>query len=327
MWCGLCALVPTDPAFRALTSPPFRLLRRRRDAAGYADRVTLVHDAVTGQLLAYAFMNLETFELPEEVIHWSGEERLTANAASLAGHNIMAAFKRKATGSVPVAHLAALACSPYALKGLGARLITFQRAVALAYGHGSALLALEAMKPLDETYYPKHKFYSTTTAFYKSCTSTVSLTPMFSKVSSADAMPAALQTALAALEKPVEPLISATQRDATRAALWPDGATEHDGLFQGDGTLVGICSFLWHTKDHGRAAEILRQVIVRAALDSTESAKLWAMRHYALAYGKAVTPERAPPPEGLASWCGQPPAVSLDKSERDAILAAWKVSA
>lgn len=311
------ALTPKRSRRRAAPRP------RRRDAAAYADRVTLVHDASTGALVAYAFMNMETFQIPEEVKHWSGEERLTSNAASLAGHHILTAFKRKDPGTLPVAHLGALACSPFALKGLGARLITFQRAVALAYGHESALLALEAMKPLDETYYPRHKFWTTTPAFYKSCTSLASLTPMFSKLQAIDSMPPAVQAALVALAAPAEPLISAFQRDAARALLWPETAPETTAIYQAGGTLAGVCQFLWKTKDADLAGELLRQIVVRSQLEATEATKLWSMRHYSLAYGKPVPPEKTGAPAALASWCGVQPAVSVDSGERASIMAAW----
>lgn len=261
--------------------------------------------------------------MPEDVKHWSGEEPLTCNAASLAGHDVKSAFRRKDFTGLPVAHLGALACSPFARKGLGARLITFQRAVALAYGHESRFLALEAMKPLDETYYPKHKFQRTTQAFYR-MSSTASLVPMFSRLTEADAMPAPLQTALEGLQRPAEPYVTYEKREASRADLWAADAPESLTIVDGQGTLTGIVTFLWYQRDDKRAAEILRQIVVRASLSPEESAKLWAMRYYALAYGKPVLPLRSEAPAPLATWSGQEAAVKLTRDDKSAIADAWK---
>lgn len=238
-----------------------------------AHRLTLVHGP-DNKLLAFAFVNLEAHDMLD-VTAWSGTERLSVWSESLKDSGIRSAALKKAKILQHVGHLGAIACSPLARKGLGARLLQFQKCVAyemLRSGprpfDGAYLLALEAIKPLDLLYYGPQGFQTTSNAFW-STTDSVGLAPMMCKLG-----PDHMCAALAGLA-PVGP-----------SRLVDRGPVE--GIHQLAVTAEKVVVFLWRTKDHCDAGEVLRQIVVRCKLTIVEARKLWSMRHHVLSYSKGA---------------------------------------
>lgn len=238
-----------------------------------AHRLTIVRN-MDNLLLAFAFVNLEAHDMLD-VTAWSGTERLSVWSESLRDSGIRSAALKKAKILQHVGHLGAIACSPLARKGLGARLLQFQKHVAyemLRGGprpfDGAFLLALEAIKPLDVLYYGPQGFQTTSNAFW-STTDSVGLAPMMCKLGPEHECPI---------------LVGLPSVGPSR--LVDRGPV--DGIRQLTITADKVVVFLWRTKDHCDAGEILRQIVVRCKLTIVEARKLWSMRHHVLSYSKGV---------------------------------------
>ena len=288
-----------------------KLVACSSDHVGYTQRVTIVMDSIAGysvagpRLVAFAMMNAEAFELPPAVAAWNGKERLTSNACSLAG--VKGDLGKKSVASVPLAHLSLIGCSAYARKGLGVRLMRFQRAMALSFGFAAGLFAIEAAKPLDTDWYSKldPAFYTTTPKFYP-VTDTVSLVPMFSKLQPSDSAGPAIDALLAGLA-PAVPIDTKT-RETSHTDLWPAEDPRALVLDEAGKILRFLMNYMWQERDHEKAAELLRRLTVRAKLKPEETAKLWSMRFHSQAYHNTVamaSPARVPL-KATAEWFAAP---------------------
>lgn len=282
-----------------------------RNAPSYSHRVTLVK--TDGKLVAFAYMNAETFALPDAILAWDGVERLTQNAACFEATTLRKDLKRKdQLPGISIAHLGAIACSPFATKGLGSRLLELQRSIAKAMGHASQMLAIEAIKPLDVDYYAAMGFKTTTPTFYPTAFC-VSLVPMFSKLSNTVAID------LSSLAHAVP--ITTKQREDSFCALWPEGDARHAQYTDGHAMLTHVCNYMWQAKDTTLALESLRQIVVRANLTALEASKLWSMRYHSLSYQKPLPLERQPLTTSTEWFAG--PKIALSREDAKAIREAY----
>jgi len=258
-------------------------------------------------------MNAETFALPDAILAWDGVERLTQNAACFEATSLRKDLKRKdQMPGISIAHLGAIACSPFAAKGLGSRLLELQRSVAKAMGHASQMLAIEAIKPLDVDYYAAMGFKTTTPTFYPTAFC-VSLVPMFSKLMKV------VDIDLSSLKHAVP--ITTKQREDSFCALWPEGDPRHKIYADGHAMLTHVCNYMWQAKDTAVAHESLRQIVVRANLTALEANKLWSMRFHSLSYQKPLPMERQPLAIS-ADWF-QGPKITLTRDDAKTIREAY----
>ena len=236
-----------------------------------------------GEILAFAFLNAEKFKLPDSVFSWDGLEALNSNSESMKGTELRAKLRRKEFADVDVSHLAAVGASATCKKGLGRRVINFQKLLSIAFDHKSKIIALEAIKPLDNELYPQMGFKNTTSSFYpledSSC-----LVPMFMKLQDVE-VPLCLRKFKIA--NPIE----TTFRNMQRACIFDDDVGRHK-MKTSYALTMAICTFLWRLKNDDDAKERLRQIVVRAEFSRKEAEKLWSMRHRCLSY--SCTLEKTP---------------------------------
>jgi len=208
--------------------------------------MTFVH--VDGLLMGFAFLTVEKkANMPENFMHWSGDNLLNAHTVKLNKKNI----------EVLLGHITVIGCSVFAEK-LGERLVKSQRS--LAFAAGCSALAIEAVRPLDEIFYPNLNFQKASPKFHDF--KDTKLVPMISKLGPQDLME-------------FEPCLLDYIRD--HAVVTEDN---EDLVPQESHVLMSrIQLFLWKMKDdNARAAEALRKIAVRMNLDPKEYAKLWSMR-------------------------------------------------
>lgn len=278
----------------------------------YAQRLTLVR-ASNGQLMGFAIMNLETFQMPEWASEWDGTDRLTQNSESLRG----VPKKRGDKKPVVIAHLGALGCGPLVVKGLGGRILNFQKAMVASMG--LSFLAIEAIKPLDTDYYGPRGFQTTTPTFYP--TSGPTLVPMFCKITAEDLPKGPIgPIELADIATP-SVAITTKEREAIAAPtdLWPAGDERHQFFMTECPVLVSaIYSYMWHLRDDDAAIEALRRLTVRTSLEPKETLKLWSMRFHSqkrLADKKSL-------PISSSDWF-KGPAVAVSEGQKDLIRAKY----
>jgi hypothetical protein len=285
-----------------------------------AHRVTLVFKG--GVIVGFAIINHEKFELPVYVTEWNGKERLSQKSPSFQEvQNKLHAPKR----SYNLMHVAAIGCSPFATRGLGSRIVTFQKYMARVLG--VPFIALEAIKPLNTNYYSLHGFQTASALFYPMSTTT-NLVPMFYKVLDSDRSTSEdLNTMLLSLNHPV------FHRDAWDAAdrmeseklpdcLWPADDPRTLYLEECAKLSTKIVFYLWNCRSNDDALECLRQLSVRAELNLEEIKKLWSMRFHSLNYENKNPLERTPLNMGTRSWLDGP-RVSLTDDARSALLALY----
>ena len=258
------------------------------DTSRYSHRLTLVFRGPV--LLAFAFLNVELVCVPD-LTAWSGVERLSYWALHLGPK----APKR----TTRVTHLGAIAVSPHGPKGLGSRLMAFQKGLAHALlpDEPVKILALEAIRPLDTDYYNHFGFQTSTPTFW-AVSDPVSLVPMVLKLGASDA-----------IGLPVMPL----EEPSVRIGLVPE-----PGPWASLTTVVRkVSEFLWHLKVDSEASAALLSLCKRLELTETEIHKLWSMRHHSLAYGA-----KAPRPKSVLDvgphWFTKPP-VAFDAAALHAL--------
>jgi hypothetical protein len=285
-----------------------------------AHRVTLVFKA--NQIVGFAVINYETFDLPVYVNQWNGAERLSQKSPSLQDvQNKLHAPKK----SFNLMHVAAIGCSPFATRGLGSRILSFQKCMASALN--IPFIALEAIKPLNTDYYSKHGFQTASPLFYPTSTTT-NLVPMFYKVLPTDtSSSSSLNGFLAELNK------SMYHRDpwdaADRAAsetlphcLWPSEDPRHAFLDECASLSFKIVFYLWQCRGNEEASECLRQLAVRSSLHLDEIKKLWSMRFNCLNYENKNPLDKVPLNMGSRSWLDGP-RVELSDASRKALMATY----
>jgi hypothetical protein len=203
-------------------------------------------------------MDLKQFAFPPSIDFWDGRERLTRDAVSLQDTDIRSELLKGTKISKTLPHLSILGSC-----GRGKALLDIMRRI--ASNSESKLMAIEAMKPLDTTFYNNFGFFTTTETFYPIDEANM-LMPMFHKFTSIEECPFLPENAFADKPKwPVTPIDIVTVENANFV-------------------LTFLSTFLWKTKYHDEAAELLRRVVVRQKLNPFEASKLWRMRLHCLAY-------------------------------------------
>jgi len=265
-----------------------------------AHRLTLVF--ANGRIVGFAVINYETFEMPVYVHQWNGLERLSQKSASL---QMVPAKLQAAKEKYDLMHVAAIGCSPFATRGLGSRILTFQKHMAV--GLGVPFIALEAIKPLNTDYYSKHGFQTASPLFYPTSTTT-NLVPMLYKVRDTDASSSLhLQAFLKSLNEDMyhrDPW-DATDRMASENlpdCLWPSNDDRHKILDECATLSQRIVHYLWQCRSNEDAKECLRQLSVRAGFTLEEIKKLWSMRFNCLNYENKNPLDKIPLDMGTRSW-------------------------
>ena len=282
-----------------------------------AHRVTLVFK--TGALVGFAIINFQTFELPTYVDLWSGNERLSTKSPSFHDvQNKIHAPKKTYT----VMHVAAIGCSPYATRGLGKRIIDFQKAIACA--SKVSLIALEAIKPLDIEYYSRHGFQTTSPSFYPN-TAASNLVPMFYKVHPNDA---SSQVDLAFLNGPLyhrDPFNAADRAESENLedCLWAPDDPRQIILDNYASLAYKIVYYLWQVRDNEEAKECLRQLSVRAELKIDEIKKLWSMRFHSMNYETKNPLAKIELSMGPRAWT-EGPLVPIDGATKELIKSVYR---
>jgi hypothetical protein len=254
---------------------------KTQDASGWSDVVEARNiDTPPGpyapmRLVGIALMDLKSFEFPPAIDFWDGRERLTQNALSFQETDIRSQLltKQKITKILP--HLSILGSS-----GRGRCLLDIMRRI--ASNCNSNMMAVEAMKPLDSTFYCKFGFYSTTTAFYPLDESNM-LMPMFHKFTSIEECPFLQPEAF-----------------EYTSNKWPVPKIEYSVIENANILLQFLSTFLWKTKNHDDASESLRRIVVRQMLTPSDASKLWRMRLHCLAYKSSEPVDCATPI--IESW-------------------------
>lgn len=275
-----------------------------------AHRVTLVFKA--SLLVGFAVINFEKFELPEYVTDWNGTDRLTTTSPDFSHVTKKLHATKK---SFDLMHVAAIGCSPYATQGLGSRILTFQKIMARALlinGVPVPFVALEAIKPLNNQYYSKHGFKSTSPSFYPNNTST-NLVPMFYKLLDTDVSKSPeIHSVLKRLNQDrfIRESWDAADRSRCEDMVLPFNWANDARLTELNecGVLSGrIVDFLWNCKSNDDAKEYIRQISVRSSLRLEEILKLWSMRFHSLNYEKDVPMPKVPLTDmGSKSWSEGP---------------------
>ena len=260
------------------------------NVAKYSDRITLVMSKDTSpKLLGFSSMNAEVFDLPMEAAAWDGNTKMTFR--ELTGTKTV--HRTNTKRDTPLVHISCIICDEpkERRKGqsLGQRLLEFEKILAFTMNFDSRLVALEAVKPLDQLFYAKQKFFTTTKSFYPLIYKDT--VPMFHKldISGMCLRLAACRNSswyqtLLSLEKPK--CIKTEQRVATKfERLWPVD-DPREPIFE-DATVIFtlINAFLW-TKNlsDDQAMSRVRMFIRRAKFSEDQILRLWHMRRYTLGY-------------------------------------------
>jgi hypothetical protein len=241
---------------------------------------------VMQKLIGVSFMDMKTFFFPPAIDYWDGRERLTQNALSLQDSDIRSQLLSNNKVAKILPHLSILGSC-----GRGKNLLDIMRR--LASNCGSNFMAIEALKPLDTTFYCNYGFYSTTPAFYP-IDEANTLMPMFHKFSSIEDCPF--------VDKSVF---------SKEFQKWPLSQIDDTIINNANIVLKFLSTFLWKVKSHEYAAELLRRVVFRQNLKISDASKLWRMRLHCLSYKSGTAIESEVPPI-KDSWFDTRHAISND---------------
>jgi hypothetical protein len=217
-----------------------------------------------GHLIGFAFLNLEVCSLPSTITHWNGSEYLNMNASSLKSLSVDEKVSKR-TNHV-VAHLSAFATS---LQGLGDRVLKVQKQLADVHKLDSKMFFIEAVKPLDQHYYPERGFYPASDPIFKlDPTDKSSLVAMGSKVDFGGHC-----NGFEGLQ-----LISSSDVTLTKESRQSMALTHSIPFEEEAAVMIHLKDFLKTYKDDDIALEMLRQLCRRLSLSPSEVSKLWSMR-------------------------------------------------
>jgi hypothetical protein len=253
----------------------------------YSNRFTLVFKVseMKKELIGFASLNAEMFEMPRDVLLWDGKSRLSI-------HSVGPKRTTVAKQDTPVVHISSIVCDSKDNKDLGTRIVLFQKLLALCFEFEHRLLALEAIKPLDALFYKQNDFQTATETFYP--TSFDDTVPMFCKIQEIALMKLFMSTegssifrALQNLDKPKTIQFRTHDRELMRILpdLW-DSSDVRQTKFEDMTVLVELVwAFLWLTKEKQEEAIQRMKVLVRRAnLTFDDCMRLWRMRKYTTTY-------------------------------------------
>jgi hypothetical protein len=271
----------SDPGYRETWRQSIALEEtlKTRDASGWSDVVETSSIGIPHgpyapyRLVGIALMDLKQFDFPPAIDFWDGRERLTQNALSFAETDMRSQLLTKLKIPKSLPHLSILGSS-----GRGRPLLDIMRRI--ASNCKSNMMAVEAMKPLDSTFYCKYGFWSTTAAFYPIDESNM-LMPMFHKFTAIEECPF--------LPAEAFEFNQFNESKATRPVI------NYAIIENANIILQFLSTFLWKTKNHDDAAESLRRITVRQMLSPSDASKLWRMRLHCLAYKTSEPVECATP--------------------------------